>query len=151
MILQRVLDSSDEDNEVANTVQSPEEGQQPELNGEKPSITMHQAIKKKLFSTEKIQIKKSKLNNIHKTTVKELLREKRNNFQSGDGSKDGSKENKKPMRLSSVQDAIDSVLANGVVSRDVMPGDKVQNQLMDGVLTAQGESRNLQLKTYNKV
>lgn len=138
LIFQRVLDSSEDDNEAATTIQSLEEGQ-PEQNGEKPSITMHQAIKKKLFSPEKIQIKKSKLNNIHKTTVKELLREKRINFQSGDGSKDGSKENKKPMRLSSVEDAIDSVLANGVMSRDVMPSDKVQNQLMDGVLTAQGE------------
>lgn len=140
LIFQRVLDSSDEDNEDANMIQSLEEGQ-PEQNGEKPSITMHQAIKKKLFSTEKIQIKKSKLNNIHKTTVNELLREKRNNFQSGDGSKDGSKENKKPMRLSSVEDAIDSVLANGVVTGVVMPSDKVQNQLMDGVLTAQGEPK----------
>lgn len=140
LIFQRVLDSSDEDNEDANMIQSLEEGQ-PEQNGEKPIITMHQAIKKKLFSTEKIQIKKSKLNNIHKTTVNELLREKRNNFQSGDGSKDGSKENKKPMRLSSVEDAIDSVLANGVVTGVVMPSDKVQNQLMDGVLTAQGEPK----------
>lgn len=140
LIFQRVLDSSDEDNEDANMIQCLEEGQ-PEQNGEKPSITMHQAIKKKLFSTEKIQIKKSKLNNIHKTTVNELLREKRNNFQSGDGSKDGSKENKKPMRLSSVEDAIDSVLANGVVTGVVMPSDKVQNQLMDGVLTAQGEPK----------
>lgn len=148
MILQRVLDSSDEDNEGVNTIQLPEEGQ-PEQNGEKPSITMHQAIKKKLFSTEKIQIKKAKLNNIHKTTVKELLREKRNNFQSGDGSKDGSKENKKPMRLSSVQDAIDAVLANGVGPRDVMPGDKVENHLVDGVLTVQGEPRNFQLKPHN--
>ncbi|XP_066159136.1 ubinuclein-1 isoform X1 [Euwallacea fornicatus] len=108
----RVLESSEEEGVGGggNSNQSAE-GQKNQ-NGEKPSISMQLAIKQKLFSPEKIQIKKRKLASQQKSTVKELLREKRQDPVNGaDPTKDISKENKKPMRLSSVVAAIDSVIA----------------------------------------
>ncbi|KAL1506373.1 hypothetical protein ABEB36_005747 [Hypothenemus hampei] len=105
----RPLESSDEEGGGDSNDESGQE--QKKENGEKPNISMQQAIKKKLFSANKIQNKRPKVSDHHKNTIKELLREKRSDINNGtDTSRDLSKENKKPMKLSSVEDAIDSVI-----------------------------------------
>ncbi|CAG9762919.1 unnamed protein product [Ceutorhynchus assimilis] len=119
----RVLDTTDEEEEDSNK-------SAPAVVAETPNISMHQAIKKKLFSTEKIQIKKRKLADQQKNTVKELLREKRtetSNINANNSSdKDTSKENKKPMKLSSVDDTIDSV-----INREILLTDrKIENKIV---------------------
>ncbi|KAH1028052.1 ubinuclein-1 [Dendroctonus ponderosae] len=105
----RVLETSEEEEEDGNSNHSTQGAKKQE--GEKPNISMQQAIQKKLFSREKIQIKKRKLDE-QKNAAKELLRDKKSepNGTVSDAGKDSLKENKKPMRLSSVIAAIDSVL-----------------------------------------
>ncbi|KAJ8919467.1 hypothetical protein NQ315_016567 [Exocentrus adspersus] len=113
----RVLDTSEEsDSDTANTSH---QEKKPKLQSTKNS--MQQAIKKKLFSQNKIQVKKRRPIDPLKKTVKELLREKRQDLnmslpmelqdENEDNiGKDSLKENKKPMSISSVTDAIESVV-----------------------------------------
>ncbi|XP_030749826.1 yemanuclein [Sitophilus oryzae] len=98
----RPLDSTDEEDDGVESHGSSESQGDKKKNGDKPNISMHQAIKKKMFSTEKIQVKKQRLI--------EQSAEKPAELNSDNVDKDSSKENKKPMRLSSVADAIESVI-----------------------------------------
>ncbi|CAH0560484.1 unnamed protein product [Brassicogethes aeneus] len=116
----RILDTTeDEDSD------KDEEGQSKKKQKLSPKNTMQQAIKKKLFSQNKIQIKKRRPIDPLKKTVKELLREKRVDLNmsiptelvvqgqqvvSEGSEKESHKENKKPMSISSVADAIESVV-----------------------------------------
>ncbi|KAJ8971042.1 hypothetical protein NQ317_002308 [Molorchus minor] len=98
--------------------------QKPKL--QTPKISMQQAIKKKLFSQNKIQVKKRRPIDPLKKTVKDLLREKREDLNMSipmdlnhskeledNVEKDSLKENKKPMSIISVTDAIESVVKQG--------------------------------------
>ncbi|CAH1159709.1 unnamed protein product [Phaedon cochleariae] len=126
----RVLDSSSSDSETASTSQVEKK---PKLQTVK--TTMHQAIKKKLFSSEKIQVKKKNLIDPLKKTVKDLLREKREDLDMSipgelkeieeHVEKDSLKENKKPMSITSVTDAIESVVKHVV---EEVNYDKNQNR-----------------------
>ncbi|KAG5879230.1 hypothetical protein JTB14_006030 [Gonioctena quinquepunctata] len=99
-----------------------------------PKDSMQQAIKKKLFSPNKIQVKKRRPIDPLKKTLKDLLREKREDLNMTIPSelkqieenmeKDSSKENKVPMSITSVTDAIESVLKQVVEEDDY---DKNQN------------------------
>lgn len=99
---------------------------------------MQHAIKKKLFSQNKIQMKQRRPIDPMKKTVKELLREKREDINyppelDKEGKllilnkehfrtwsfaehleKDSLKENKKPMSITSVTDAVESVVKQAV-------------------------------------
>lgn len=97
---------------------------------------MQHAIKKKLFSKNKIQVKKfQSLEQQHKKTVKDLLRAKREDLDMSvpeelktvedNIEKESSKENKRPMNISSVTDAIESVVKQVIVDANQ---DKNQSQ-----------------------
>nr|CAH7720169.1 unnamed protein product [Callosobruchus chinensis] len=106
----RILDTSDE-SDTASTSQAEKKQKLA------PKNSMQLAIKKKLFSSSKIQVKKKKMFSPYKKTVKEMLREKqRSNDQQTkkeENAEESHKENKKPMRISSVTDAIESVVKQG--------------------------------------
>lgn len=105
----RVLETSEEE-DAASENSSQGLGEKKEVT-DKPNISMHQAIKKKLFSHDKIQVKKRKLADQQKKTVKDLLDEKRIDLNPAENvEKDSLKENKKPMKMSSIDDAIESVI-----------------------------------------
>ncbi|XP_057659662.1 ubinuclein-2 [Diorhabda carinulata] len=119
----RILETSaDSDSDTANPAQK-----EKKLKVQSPTTSMQQAIKKKMFSTAKIQVKKRKSIDPNKT-VKDLLREKREdlNLSVPDElktvedtiEKESSKENKKPMNITSVTDAIESVLKQVVEDFD---------------------------------
>ncbi|XP_050308101.1 yemanuclein [Anthonomus grandis grandis] len=133
----RILDTSDDgDDEEGGSDNSNQEQKVKSVekqSGDKPHISMQQAIKQKMFSPDKIQIKKRKLANEQKNKMKELMREKKDP-NSSDGSKETLKENKQPMRLSSVDAAIDSVIGriedtqpNNVISERKSEEQKAEN------------------------
>ncbi|XP_060532049.1 yemanuclein isoform X2 [Cylas formicarius] len=114
----RALDTTDDEEADSDASVGSQTNKKDNL--EKPKISMQQAIKKKMFSPQKIQVKKRRLLDSQKRTVKDLLREKRTDldmtipeeFKDTDvPMRDGTKENKKPMKLSSVSDAIESVIS----------------------------------------
>ncbi|XP_050508012.1 uncharacterized protein LOC114340356 isoform X2 [Diabrotica virgifera virgifera] len=126
----RILETSDSDSDTAN----------PNQKEKKPKVqsaatTMQQAIQKKLFSTTKIQVKKRRLIDPLKKTVKDLLREKREDLNmtvpeelktvEDNIEKESSKENKKPMNITSVTDAIESVLKKVVQEEDQLDNNNI--------------------------
>ncbi|VEN56136.1 unnamed protein product [Callosobruchus maculatus] len=106
----RILDTSDE-SDTASTSQAEKKQKLA------PKNSMQLAIKKKLFSSSKIQVKKKKMFSPYKKTVKEMLREKQRSSdhqkKKEDNAEESHKENKKPMRISSVTAAIESVVKQG--------------------------------------
>ncbi|KAF7280259.1 hypothetical protein GWI33_006255 [Rhynchophorus ferrugineus] len=99
----RPLDSTDDEGDADSNASLESQGEK-QKNPDKPNISMQQAIKKKLFSPDKIQVKKQKL----AEQQKQLERKAELNADQAD--KDSAKENKKPMKMSSVDDAIESVI-----------------------------------------
>ncbi|CAG9827914.1 unnamed protein product [Diabrotica balteata] len=127
----RILDSSaDSDSDTANPAQK-----EKKLKVQSAATSMHQAIQKKLFSTSKIQVKKRRLIDPLKKTVKDLLREKREDLNmtvpeelktvEDNIEKESSKENKKPMNITSVTDAIESVLKKVVQEEDQLDNNNI--------------------------
>nr|XP_023025050.1 ubinuclein-1-like [Leptinotarsa decemlineata] len=112
----RILETSGESDSETGTTTHTEK----KVKLQAPKNTMQQAIKKKLFSANKIQVKKRRPIDPLKKTVKDLLREKREDLNmtvpeelkeiEENMEKDSLKENKVPMSISSVTDAIESVL-----------------------------------------
>ncbi|CAH1112842.1 unnamed protein product [Psylliodes chrysocephalus] len=136
-IRKRVLETSeDSDSDTAN---NHKEKKAKLLQSQIPpttTTTMQHAIKKKLFSKNKIQVKKfQSLEQQHKKTVKDLLRAKREDLDMSvpeelktvedNIEKESSKENKRPMNISSVTDAIESVVKQVIVDANQ---DKNQSQ-----------------------
>ncbi|XP_023310453.1 yemanuclein [Anoplophora glabripennis] len=124
----RILDTSEESESDTGPTSHLEK--KPKLQSSKN--TMQQAIKKKLFSQNKIQVKKRRLIDPLKKTVKDLLREKREDLnmslplelqdeKEDNVEKDSLKENKKPMSITSVTDAIESVVKQVVEETDYSP------------------------------
>ncbi|XP_049825955.1 yemanuclein isoform X2 [Aethina tumida] len=148
----RALSTSDEDEEDENGSQAEKKQKVEDKNN------MQQAIKKKLFNQNKIQVKKRRPIDPVKKTVKELLREKRQDLNMSvpqdlitDGEvveeRESHKENKKPMSISSVADAIESVVKanlpqksdfdNNANNRSLDVNPSIRN---DVSLTFEGES-----------
>ncbi|CAG9860847.1 unnamed protein product [Phyllotreta striolata] len=108
----RILETSDSDSDNANKKKKPKLLL--------PPNTMQQAIKKKLFSKNKIRVGSDPKDHHLKKTVNDLLKAKREDLnmsippdlkeEEDVAEKDSSKENKKPMNISSVTDAIESVV-----------------------------------------
>ncbi|CAH1966639.1 unnamed protein product [Acanthoscelides obtectus] len=119
----RILETSDE----SDTASTSQVDKKQKLT---PKNSMQLAIKKKLFSSSKIQVKKRKMMSPFKKTQKDMMREKQRTEhmkKKEDIADESHKENKKPMRISSVTAAIESVVKQGTEATEE-PLDLNENQ-----------------------